>query len=70
MVYVHKNEAVSVENVKFIKITENEGRSVIRFNVLVEYFGGCSAIFRWLEREEAKEVFDNIVKIINEKKGE
>ena len=70
MLYVHKDIAVSIENVKFIKITENEGKSTIRFNVFIEYLGGGSAFIRWLEREEAKEVFNNIVKAVNEKKGE
>lgn len=67
--YTNRNNnysmAISLENVRSAQIFENSGKSVIRFGVKVNYINGTHESLFWLESDEAKKVFKEIVDLLN-----
>ena len=67
--YSNKNrnysKAISLKNVRSIHLCDGSGRSEVRFSVRVEYVDGNNESLPHLFADEAKKVFDEIVKILN-----
>ena len=67
--YTNRNNnytmAISLENVRSVKILDGDGKSAIRFRVRVDYINGTHESLIWLESDEAKKVFKEIVDLLN-----
>jgi hypothetical protein len=67
--YTNENKnytkAVSLQNVRSIKITENSGKSAIRFGVSITYQDGSCESLPYLEKEESKKVYNEILNLLN-----
>ena len=67
--YTNRNnnysKAISLENVRSIQILDGTGKSAIRFGVRVDYTKGTHESLIWLELDEAKKVFKEIVDLLN-----
>lgn len=59
-------KAISLANIRSIERTISAGTSKIRFGVQVSYCDGKNEIFTWLEEEESKKIFKEIVDLLNE----
>lgn len=57
--------AISLENVRSVQIIKNSGKSAIRFDVRVDYTNDTHESLIWLEADEAKKVFKEIVDLLN-----
>ena len=68
--YTNRNnnytQAVILENIRSLHLCNGEGKSAIRFSVRVEYADGRNEDFRWLENDEAKQVYETILKLLNQ----
>ena len=70
--YSHTNEngnytkAISLESIRSVELVKGDGKSAIRFSVLVNYQNGSLEAFNWLLEAESKKIYDEIVKILNE----
>lgn len=67
--YTNRNNnytmAISLENVRSVQTLNGTGKSVIRFGVRVDYINGTHESLFWLESDEAKKVFKEIVDLLN-----
>lgn len=67
--YTNRNNnytmAISLENVRSVQTLDGTGKSVIRFGVRVDYINGTHESLFWLESDEAKKVFKEIVDLLN-----
>ena len=67
--YANRNNnytmAISLENVRSVQILDGAGKSAIRFGVRVDYINGTHESLFWLESDEAKKVFKEIVDLLN-----
>jgi hypothetical protein len=67
--YTNRNNnytmAISLENVRSVQTLDGTGKSVIRFGVRVNYINGTHESLFWLESDEAKKVFKEIVDLLN-----
>ena len=67
--YTNRNNnytmAISLENVRSVQILDVDGKSAIRFRVRVDYINGTHESLFWLESDEAKKVFKEIVDLLN-----
>lgn len=67
--YTNRNNnytmAISLENVRSVHTFDGTGKSVIRFGVRVDYINGTHENLFWLESDEAKKVFKEIVDLLN-----
>lgn len=67
--YTNRNNnytmAISLENVRSVQTFDGTGKSVIRFGVRVDYINGTHESLFWLESDEAKKVFKEIVDLLN-----
>lgn len=59
-------QAVSLNNVQMVKIHEENSRSAIRFTVIIRYVNGSQENFMYLNEKESQEVYEAIVKKLNE----
>lgn len=64
--FVHNDKAVSLHNIRTIRINEGQGKSAIRFTIMIDYQDDSWASFDNLTKEEARDIFDKILKILNE----
>ena len=68
--YTNRNnnytQAVILENIRSLHLCNGEGKSAIRFSVRVEYADGRNEDFLWLENDEAKQVYEAILKLLNQ----
>lgn len=58
-------QAVSLQDVRSIHITENSGKSEIRFGVSITYRDGSDEYFSCLKEEESKKVYNEILNLLN-----
>lgn len=67
--YTNRNnnytKAISLENVRSVHVVNGDGKSAIRFGVRVEYINGTHESLSWMECDEAKKVFKEIVNLLN-----
>ena len=67
--YSNKNDnytmAISLENVQSVRVLNGDGKSAIRFGVRVDYTNGAHESLFYLENEEARKVFKEIVSLLN-----
>lgn len=67
--YTNRNDnytmAISLENVRSVQTFDGAGKSTIRFGVRVNYANGTHESLFWLELDEAKKVFKEIVDLLN-----
>lgn len=59
-------KAISLANIRSIERTSTMSTSKIRFGVQINYFDSKEENLIWLEEEEAKKVFKEIVDLLNE----
>lgn len=59
-------KAISLANIRSIERTIGISSSKIRFGVQVNYFDDKEENFIWLEEDESKKVFKEIVDLLNE----
>lgn len=59
-------KAISLNNVRSLKIDKGSGKSAIRFSVHLNYFDGSNEALLWLEEVESKKVYNEILKLLNE----
>lgn len=60
-------KALSLEQVRSVSREAGSGKSAIRFSVCLVYFNGSNESFPWLEEDESRKVYEEIIKILNEK---
>ena len=65
MMYRHNNMAVNLKDIRTMQITEGMGRSASRWSIAITYCDNHSISINGLEREEAVNLFSNIIKTIN-----
>lgn len=67
--YTNRNDnytkAISLENVRSVQVLDGTGKSAIRFGVRVDYTNGTHESLIWLELDEAKKVFKEIIDLLN-----
>jgi hypothetical protein len=59
-------KAVSLQNVRSIRMTDLRGKSDIRFGITIIYREGTTEDFPCLEEKESKKVYNEILKLLNE----
>lgn len=59
-------QAVSLNDVQMVKIYEGNSRSAIRYSVIIRYVNGSQENFMYLNEKESQEVYEAIVKKLNE----
>lgn len=68
--YSNKNhnytKAVTLEGVRSLNLCNGDGKSAIRFSVRIEYADGHNEQFHYLENDEAKQVYEAILKLLNQ----
>jgi len=64
--FVHNDKAVSLHNIRIIHINEGHNKSAIRFTIMIDYQDGSWTSFDNLTKEEAKTIFDEMLRILNE----
>lgn len=68
--YTTKNnnntKAVSLKDIRTIEIHEGTGKSAIKYSVMITYTDTNFESFHYLEADEAKMVYENLVKVLNE----
>lgn len=62
----NRTKAISLENIRVIEIQEGTGKSVIRYSVIIHYTDTTVEGFYSLDVDEAKMVYENLVKVLNE----
>ena len=68
--YAHANEncnykkAISLEKIRSIQLVTGDGKSAIRFSVVVYYEDGNTECFDSLLKEEAEQVFSEILEAV------
>ena len=60
-------KALSLEQVRSVSREAGSGKSAIRFSVCLTYFNGSSESFSWLEEDESRKVYKEIIEILNER---
>lgn len=60
-------KALSLERVRSVSRETGSGKSAIRFSVYLTYFDGSNESFPWLEEEESRKVYKEIIEILNER---
>ena len=67
--YSNKNNnytrAVSLKNLRAVEVYNGDGKSAIRFGVRLTYCDSTTATFCWLECDEAKAVYNQIIDLLN-----
>ena len=63
--YTMYTMAVSLENVQSIRIGEGSGKSVIRYDVSIDYTNGRHERLPYLYEDEAKKIYKEILELIN-----
>ena len=67
--YSNKNrnytKAVALEGVRALSLCNGDGKSAIRFSVRVDDADGHNEQFHYLESDEAKQVYEAILKVLN-----
>ena len=67
--YTNRNnnytKAISLENVRSVHMLNGDGKSSIRFGVRVEYINDTHESLFWMDCDEAKKVFKEIVDLLN-----
>lgn len=58
-------KAVSLENVRSVERNIGSGASKIRYSVTLNYHNGKTETFIWLNEEESKRVYKEIVDLLN-----
>lgn len=61
----HYTKAVSLNNVRSLRAEKGSGKSAIRFSVHVDYLDGGREDFFWLEEDEYKKVYKEILDLLN-----
>lgn len=68
--YTNKNnnytKAFTLEGVRSLHLLNGEGKSAIRYSVRVEYVDGRNEQFMYLENDEAKQLYEAILKLLNQ----
>lgn len=64
--FAHNDKAVSLHNIKIIRINEGQNKSAIRFTIMIDYQDDSWASFDNLTKEEARAIFDEMLRILNE----
>lgn len=59
-------KAVSLSDVRSIERVNGNGKSAIRFGVRLDYFDGSHETLDWLEDEESKQVYKEILNLLNQ----
>lgn len=71
--YANKNQsyvkAISLTNVRSVERFESEGRSTIRFGVSIKYSDGSYERFPWLESDESRQVYQDIIELLSKEEG-
>jgi hypothetical protein len=60
-------KALSLEQVRSVSREAGCGKSAIRFSVCLVYFNGSNESFPWLEEDESRKIYEEIIGILNEK---
>lgn len=63
-------KAISLTDIRSIKTDVGTGKSAIRFSVCVTYLDGTCENFNWLTENEMPIVYNKLLTILNEDKGE
>ena len=67
--YTNKNrsytQAISLKNVRTVRIINGDGKSAIRFSVRIDYIDTHAEFFHWLEQDEAEKVYEKILNLLN-----
>lgn len=58
-------KAISLENVRSIERENRGGTSKIRYSIVLNYIDGKTESLMWLEEEESKEVYKEIIELLN-----
>jgi hypothetical protein len=58
-------KAISLENARSLSITSSSGKSAIRFSVVIDYHNGTHESFFYLEEEESKKLYKEILDLLN-----
>lgn len=65
MMYRHKNMAINLNNIRTMEIREGMGKSSNRWSIAITYFDNNPVFINWLEWEEANNLLNTLIKIIN-----
>ena len=69
--YTNKNndytKAISLDGIRSIERISGSGKSTIRFSVKLNYFDGNDESYYYLLEEESKEVYKEILNLLNKK---
>lgn len=65
MMYIHKNMAVSLNDIRTIQIVESVSKSATRWNIAITYCDNNTVYIKGLEREEAEQLLHMMVREIN-----
>lgn len=68
--YSNKNKnytkAIALDNIRSLYLNKGEGKSEIRFSVRAEYADNHNEQFLYLYEDEAKQVYEAILKLLNQ----
>lgn len=59
-------KAISLSNIRSVHLIDRDGRGAIRFYVQIDYIDGEFETLSCLEQDEAKQVYEEIIKLLNQ----
>ena len=59
-------KAITLSNIRSVHMIAGDGKSAIRFYVRIDYIDGEFETLSCLEQDEAKRVYEEIIKLLNQ----